>query len=54
MEAKKITKTDRAVARFCDMMIETINGLEQGWRKTWLTSVANGRPMNANGRNIPA
>ena len=50
MEAKKMTKTDRAVARFCDMMIETINGLEQGWRKTWLTSVASGRPMNANGR----
>lgn len=50
METKKMTKTDRAVARFCEMMIETINGLEQGWRKTWLTSVANGRPMNASGR----
>lgn len=50
METKKMTKTDRAVARYCEMMIETINGLEQGWRKTWLTSVANGRPMNASGR----
>lgn len=47
---KKINKTERAVARYCDMMVETIKGLEQGWRKTWLTTTANGRPMNADGR----
>jgi len=45
-----MTKTDRAVERFAAMMIETIEGLEQGWRKTWLTSSASGRPMNASGR----
>lgn len=50
METKKMSKTDRAVARYCEMMIETIEGLEQGWRKTWLTSNASGRPMNASGR----
>lgn len=50
METKKMTKTDRAVERFAAMMIETIEGLEQGWRKTWLTSSASGRPMNASGR----
>lgn len=50
MEKKKLTKSERAVERFAEMMISTIEGLQQGWRKTWITTTANGRPMNANGR----
>lgn len=45
-----VSGTDRIVSAFADMMIKTINELQHGWRKTWITMSANGRPMNFCGR----
>ena len=42
--------TDRIVAKFADMMINTITNLQNGWRKTWISTTANGRPINFLGR----
>jgi len=42
--------TDRIVGQFTDMMIETITSLQNGWRKTWIATTANGRPVNFGGR----
>lgn len=49
MEAK-VNKTEKAVQMYCELMIKTINELEQGWRKTWLTTSGGGRPTNGDGR----
>lgn len=46
----KLTRTDNAVKTYCDTMIQVIEGLKQGWRKTWLTTNGSGRPMNMSGR----
>ena len=46
----KSSGTDRVVAQFCDTMIQTIEGLKEGWRKTWITTEANGQPQNLSGR----
>ena len=43
--------TDDVVRQFADQMISTIESLKQGWRKTWITTAANGEPMNLSGRN---
>lgn len=45
-----MNKTDKAVQMYCEMMIETIKGLKEGWRKTWLTVQGFGKPTNADGR----
>jgi len=50
----KPSGTDRVVAQFCDTMIQTIEGLKHGWRKTWITTEANGEPQNLTGRKYNA
>ena len=45
-----VSGTDRIVGQFADMMIETITSLQNGWRKTWISTTANGRPVNFGGR----
>ncbi len=45
-----VSGTDRIVGQFADMMIETITNLQNGWRKTWINTTANGRPVSFNGR----
>lgn len=47
---KKMNKTDKAIEKYCDMMIKRINELKEGWRKTWLSVECNGEPVNADGR----
>ena len=46
----KMNKTEKAVQMYADMMVKTIEGLKQGWKKTWLSVQGNGRPANADGR----
>lgn len=46
----KSTRTENAVKEYCDTMIKVIEGLKNGWRKTWLTTTGWGRPMNMSGR----
>lgn len=48
--SKPSSGTDRIVAKFADMMINTITNLQNGWRKTWISTTANGRPINFLGR----
>ena len=43
-------RTENAVKQYCDTMIHVIEGLKQGWRRTWLTTEGVGRPMNMSGR----
>lgn len=45
-----VSGTDRIIGQFADMMIETITSLQNGWRKTWISTTANGRPVNFGGR----
>lgn len=45
-----VSGTDRIVGQFTDMMIETITNLQNGWRKTWINTTANGRPVSISGR----
>ena len=47
---KKMNKTDKAVAIYCDMMIKRIEELKEGWRQTWLSATCDGNPVNADGR----
>ncbi len=42
--------TERVVSQFTDLMIQAIEGLQQGWRKTWITTEASGRPLSFAGR----
>lgn len=39
MEDKKLTKSERAVERFAEMMISTIEGLQQGWRNMYTATI---------------
>lgn len=46
----KMNKTEKAVQMYANMMIQTIEGLKEGWRKTWLSAEVFGMPTNADGR----
>lgn len=48
--SNKQSGTERVVSQFTDLMIQTIEGLQQGWRKTWITTEASGRPLSVTGR----
>jgi antirestriction protein ArdC len=43
-------KTNKALEKFADMMVKTIENIEGGWTKTWLTATTGGRPVNGDGR----
>lgn len=45
----KTNKTEKAVEKYCSMMIQRMSEIEQGWRKTWLSGVV-GMPMNCDGK----
>ena len=47
----KQSGTERVVSQFTDLMIQTIEGLQQGWRKTWISTEASGRPLSMAGRS---
>lgn len=43
-------KTTDALQRYTEMMIQTIEGLRHGWRKTWIDGNGMCMPMNADGK----
>lgn len=47
---KKTTKTEKAVQMYAERMIETIETLKSGWRKTWFTEGAVCTPRSIDGR----
>lgn len=47
---KKTTKTEKAVQMYAERMIETIETLKSGWRKTWFTEGAVCTPQSIDGR----
>lgn len=46
----KLNKTERAVQKYCEVLTKTIQELDEGWRKTWLTTQAGGRAQSGDGR----
>lgn len=42
--------TEKAVQQYCELMIKTIEGLQQGWKKTWMVQGCLGAAQNINGR----
>lgn len=42
---------ESVVIKFTEQMIQTIKDMKSGWRKTWISTSANGIPMNFSGRN---
>lgn len=43
-------KTEQAVAKYAEMMVKTIEGLKEGWRKAWITGSGCFAPVNADGK----
>jgi antirestriction protein ArdC len=50
-ETNKQKGAERIVTKFTEQMIQTIKDLQVGWRKTWISTSANGSPMNLSGRS---
>jgi len=48
--SNKTNGTERVVSQFTEMMVKTIESIQQGWRKTWITTEASGRPLSFAGR----
>lgn len=51
---KKTNTTDKAVEKFAQTMIKTIEGLQQGWRKGWMSETPSGQAQNLSGREYTA
>lgn len=46
----RVSKEERAINLFADMMIEKIENLETNWQKPWFTAGSNAWPRNISGR----
>ncbi|MCR4602452.1 MAG: ssDNA-binding domain-containing protein [Prevotella sp.] len=49
--SNKQAGAERVVSKFTDQMIQTIRDIKAGWRKSWISTSANGQPMNLSGRS---
>lgn len=46
----KLNKTEKAVQKYCEALTKTIKELDEGWRRTWLTTKGGGKAQSGDGR----